>query len=93
MVTNHRTRTNDGHEAESRESNPVSKDETICACADCGEPLTDDRPVHRVVLEIADRTRSTKRFMGDETNITRYCLGRSLCGPCWEGWHDRLVSE
>lgn len=69
-----------------------STDGSMSTCAVCGESLPDNRPAHRVVLEIEDRTRSTKQFMGDETNIKRLCLDRELCGRCWNGWYGRLAS-
>ncbi|HET7323307.1 MAG TPA: hypothetical protein VFJ06_03145 [Halococcus sp.] len=62
-------------------------------CAVCGDSLSDDQPAHRVVLEIEDRTRSTKQFMGDETNIKRLCLDRKLCGQCWSGYYTALQSD
>ncbi len=56
----------------------------MSTCGICGDALPDDRPARYVVLEIEDRTRSTRQFMGDETNIKRLFLDRELCDTCWE---------
>lgn len=53
-----------------------------------------DKPSnYRVVLEIEDMTRSTKQFMGDETNIKRYCLDQRLCLGCWQELDDQLSAD
>lgn len=65
----------------------------MSTCANCGESLSDNQSVHRLGLEIEDRTRSTKQFMGDEANIKRIYFYRDLCEQCWNDWHDRLVPD
>lgn len=59
-------------------------------CAVCGDSLSERRPHYCVVLEIEDRTRSTKQFMGSETNIKRHCLDRTLCEQCWQAYYDKF---
>lgn len=60
------------------------------SCPLCEKSLSAERPRHRVVLEIEDETRSTKQFMGDETDIKRYCVDRQLCPDCWEDLRGTL---
>jgi hypothetical protein len=62
-------------------------------CPACGESVTDDRPRHRVVLEVEDTTRSTKQFMGDEANLKRCCFDQQLCADCWNDVHERLSAD
>ncbi len=59
-------------------------------CGACDDSLSDERPNYCLILEIEDRTRSTKQFMGDETNIKRLCVNRELCGQCWREYSERL---
>jgi hypothetical protein len=59
-------------------------------CAVCDDLFPNDHPAHHIILEIEDRTRSTKQFMGDETNIKRLCLDRELCGECWRKYSTLL---
>lgn len=64
--------------------------ETMSTCAACGDSLPADRPARYLTLEIEDRTRSTRQFMGDETNVKRLCLNRELCDNCWEEYSAML---
>lgn len=59
-------------------------------CPMCEEPLSEERPRHRVVLEIEDVTRSTKQFMGNETGVKRYCVDQQLCSDCWQDLRKTL---
>lgn len=59
-------------------------------CTTCDDPLPNDHPTHHIILEIEDRTRSTKQFMGDKTNIKRLCLDHELCEQCWREYSPRL---
>lgn len=62
------------------------------SCPMCDEPLAEGRPRHQVVLEIEDVTRSTRQFMGDETDIKRYCVNRQLCADCGQDLRETLSS-
>lgn len=69
-----------------------STDGSMSTCAVCGESLPDNRPAHRVVLEIEDRTRSTKQFMGDETTLKHIHFHDNLSNST-DRWDDRFVPE
>ncbi len=56
----------------------------MTACPVCDESVSEERPRHRVTLEIEDTTRSTKQFMGNEAEVKRYCIDRQLCPDCWD---------
>ncbi len=60
------------------------------SCPLCEESVSAERPRHRVVLEIEDTTRSTKQFMGDETDVKRYCVDRQVCSDCWHDLRETL---
>jgi hypothetical protein len=60
------------------------------SCPLCGGSVSEERPRHRIVLEIEDTTRSTKQLMGDETDIKRYCVNQQVCPDCWEDLRETL---
>ena len=62
----------------------------MAACPLCGEAVSEERPRHRVTLEIEDTTRSTKQFMGDEAEVKRYCVDRQVCPGCWDDLRTKL---
>lgn len=59
-------------------------------CPLCDESFPEDRPRHRIVLEVEDTTRSSKQIMADETQVERYCVDQEVCVDCWDDLRDRL---
>lgn len=59
-------------------------------CPLCNKSISREQPQHRLVLEIEDMTRSTKQFMGDETEVKRYCVDQQICYDCWEDLRGTL---
>lgn len=61
----------------------------MAACPLCDASISEERPRHRISLEIEDTTRS-QQFMGDETDVKRYCVDRQVCPDCWEDYRANL---
>ncbi len=53
-------------------------------CPLCDEPVSAERPRHKVVLRVEDRTRPAKQITAEETEVDRYCLNQQVCSDCWE---------
>ena len=60
------------------------------ACPLCGESVSEERPRHRISLELEDTTRSTQQYMGEEAEVKRYCIDRQVCPDCWEDYRMKL---
>ncbi len=59
-------------------------------CPICDGSLASERPRHRVILEVEDRTRSVSQITTDETPIRRLCVNRRVCIECWMSIEERL---